>query len=106
MKAKVKATGKIINVLDYGKNFHPRYWSKTTGYEAEELEMGRPKLTTPAPVTAKRQLQQYHVKWEIELNATSPRQAAKEALSWIKESADCCTFDVTSEKGKTTRINL
>ena len=55
MKAKVKATGKAITVQDHGEKFHPRYWDKSQGYDAKELEFlttakklsgVTPKLTT------------------------------------------------------------
>ena len=37
MKAKVKATGKVITVRDMGEKFHPRYWDKKNGYDAKEI---------------------------------------------------------------------
>lgn len=46
MEAKVKKTGKIITVFDYGPKLIPRYWSKTTGYSKDELIF--PKLVFPA----------------------------------------------------------
>ena len=50
VKAKIKATGKVVTVTNYGAKFHPRYWDKTGhGYEAEELELlpqKKAKLTT------------------------------------------------------------
>lgn len=38
VKATVKETGKNVLVKDYGEHFHPRYWSKTTGYSPNELK--------------------------------------------------------------------
>jgi hypothetical protein len=38
MNAIIKKTGASVKVVDYGEKFHPRYWTKTTGYSAEELE--------------------------------------------------------------------
>ena len=38
MKAKVKKTGEIVEVKDYGPKFIPRYFDNTTGYFNEELE--------------------------------------------------------------------
>jgi len=51
-----------------------------------------------------KKLQQYHVVWEIELDATSPKEAAKLAAKYQRESDG--VFDVTNEKGKTTRVDL
>jgi hypothetical protein len=52
MKAKVKATGKVITVSDNGERFHPRYWGTQQGYDAEELEFLKgkkgAKITTAA----------------------------------------------------------
>lgn len=36
-KAKVLATGQVIEVQDYGENFHPRWWDKEQGYDEHEL---------------------------------------------------------------------
>jgi len=51
MKAKVKATGKVVSVQDYGEKFHPRFWDNKQGYDADELDFVAPrrvaKLTTP-----------------------------------------------------------
>jgi len=38
VKATIKKTGAVVEVADYGEKMHPRYWTKTTGYFAEELE--------------------------------------------------------------------
>lgn len=58
MKAKVKATGKIITVHDNGEKFHPRYWSKNQGYDAKELtfikESSETDLTTWSTVKLKK----------------------------------------------------
>lgn len=37
-KARIKKTGEVVEVADYGKRFCPRYWTKTTGYFKKELE--------------------------------------------------------------------
>ncbi len=37
MKAKVLETSEDVEVTDYGPNFHPRYWTKAQGYDADEL---------------------------------------------------------------------
>ena len=47
---------------------------------------------------------EYHVRWEIELNAGSPREAAEKALA-IQRDPDS-VFDVTEETGIVERIDL
>ena len=37
LKVKIRKTGKVITVSDYGEKVHPRYWDKTKGYEANEF---------------------------------------------------------------------
>jgi hypothetical protein len=39
--ARVKKTGKIIEVKDYGEKYNPRYWDETQGYMSDELELRR-----------------------------------------------------------------
>jgi hypothetical protein len=45
LKTKVKKTGTTIEVIDYGENFVPRYWSKPNrqgvshGYQPDKLEL-------------------------------------------------------------------
>lgn len=51
-----------------------------------------------------KKLRQYHVVWEIEVDATSPRDAAKQAAQIQRDSEG--VFDVTNEKGKTSRVDL
>lgn len=51
--------------------------------------------------------QTYHVLWEIDLDADSPREAAELALSIMLDSeSTATTFDVTDEAGETTRVDL
>lgn len=38
LKARIKATGEQVEILDYGEKFVPRYWTDTTGYYSEQLE--------------------------------------------------------------------
>lgn len=47
---------------------------------------------------------EYHVQWEIDLSAQTPRQAAEKAACIQRESDG--VFDVTDEKGETTRVDL
>jgi hypothetical protein len=50
----------------------------------------------------------YHVVWEIDIYAQSPREAAKEAQAIQQDTDSTATvFDVTEEDGhKTVRIDL
>jgi hypothetical protein len=49
----------------------------------------------------------YHVNWEIELNADSPREAATKALAIQRDPDSIATvFDVTDESGHTERIDV
>lgn len=50
----------------------------------------------------------YHVVWEIDINARSPREAAKEAQAIQQDRDSTATlFDVTEEDSdKTVRIDL
>ena len=51
--------------------------------------------------------QTYHVLWEIDLDADSPREAAELALLIMLDSeSTATTFDVTDEDGETTRVDL
>jgi hypothetical protein len=50
----------------------------------------------------------YLVRWEIDVTATSPKEAAKAALD-IQRNSDgnlAQLFDVTDSKGVTTRVDL
>lgn len=50
---------------------------------------------------------EYHVTWEIELNADSPREAAVKALAIQRDSDSIATvFDVTDKVGTTEQIDL
>ena len=51
-----------------------------------------------------KKLKEYRVKWEIDVDATSPKEAAEQAAR-IQRNSDG-VFDVTDEKGKTTRVDL
>jgi hypothetical protein len=108
MKAKVKSTGKVITVKDYGKKFHPRYWAYGQGYDASELEFlgkKRTKLTTPARQRPGKR--EYLVRWEINLDATSPEQAAREALEIQRDPGSTATFfEVQNHKGKSCQIDI
>ena len=51
--------------------------------------------------------QTYRVRWEIDLDADSPSEAAELALSIMLDSESTATvFDVTDEAGETTRVDL
>ena len=57
--------------------------------------------------------QTYHVLWEIDLDADSPREAAELALLIMLESqttawpeSTAAVFDVTDESGETTSVDL
>jgi hypothetical protein len=47
---------------------------------------------------------EYHILWEIDLSATSPKDAAEQAARYQRDSDG--VFDVTNERGKTTRVDL
>jgi hypothetical protein len=50
---------------------------------------------------------EYHVSWEIDLSADSPREAAAKALAIQRDAESIATvFDVTDEAGATERIDL
>ena len=49
-------------------------------------------------------LHEYHIIWEIDLSATDPQAAAEQAAYYQRNSNG--VFDVTNEKGKTTRVDL
>lgn len=50
---------------------------------------------------------EYHVVWEIELNADSPRNAAVKALAIQRDPHSIATaFDVTDKAGTTEHIDL
>ena len=58
--------------------------------------------------TEKQMAKLYHVVWEIDIYAQSPREAAKEAQAIQQDKDSTATvFDVTEEDGhKTVRIDL
>ena len=50
---------------------------------------------------------EYHVTWEIDLAADSPREAAREALAIQRDPGSIATvFDVTDAAGRTDRVDL
>jgi len=50
---------------------------------------------------------EYHVMWEIDVTATSPVEAARQARGMqTAEGSMANVFDVTSEDGDTTRVDL
>ena len=50
---------------------------------------------------------EYHLTWEIDLDADSPRQAAEKALTIHRNPESIATvFDVKDETGHTERIDL
>lgn len=52
------------------------------------------------------ELQEYHVKWEIEVDATSPENAALEALRIQRDQRSIATvFDVMTQHGTTIHID-
>jgi len=58
-----------------------------------------------------KKLREYHAMWEIEVDGTSAREAAKRALKIMQDPGSTATvFDVTPTEGKgagkTTRIDL
>jgi len=49
----------------------------------------------------------YRVKWEIDIEADSPEEAAKESLKIQRDPDSVATiFDVTDDNGVTTEIDL
>ena len=50
---------------------------------------------------------EYHVTWEIDLDAASPQEAAEHALAIQRDPDSAATvFDVTDSTGTTDRIDL
>ncbi len=50
---------------------------------------------------------EYHITWEIDLDASSPVEAAKEALKTQREAgSEAVVFNVTDGKGKQTLVDL
>jgi hypothetical protein len=50
---------------------------------------------------------EYHVIWEIDLDADSPQEAAKKARAIHRDPDSLATvFDVTDEAGHTERVDL
>lgn len=49
---------------------------------------------------------EYHLRWEIDLEADSPEAAAAEALA-IQRGMDaaCCVFDITDDNGHSWQID-
>lgn len=51
--------------------------------------------------------QSYHVVWEIDIDATSPVEAARQALACAQErGTHAVVFDVIAEDGTSTRVDL
>ena len=51
--------------------------------------------------------QSYHLVWEIDIDATSPRDAAQQALALVQEpGTHAVVFDVIDEEGESTRVDL
>jgi hypothetical protein len=49
----------------------------------------------------------YRVTWEIDIDATSPKAAAKKAREYqIDPDSTATVFDVFNENGKVTRVDL
>ena len=49
----------------------------------------------------------YHVIWEIDVDATSPLDAAKQALACMQErGTHAVVFDVIDESGASKRVDL
>lgn len=49
----------------------------------------------------------FHITWEIDLHAKSPKEAAIGALEIQRDPESIATvFDITDEKGVTTRVDL
>jgi len=54
-----------------------------------------------------KKLKEYHVTWEIDVTASSAVEAAKQAREMqTAEGSMANVFDVTSEDGDTTRVDL
>jgi hypothetical protein len=51
-------------------------------------------------------LRSYCVVWEIEVDARSPKEAAREARKCQEPGTTATTFDVYNEYGKCTRVDL
>lgn len=50
---------------------------------------------------------EYHVMWEIDLEAASPRKAAERALAIQRDANSCATvFDIVAEDGSVERVDL
>lgn len=49
----------------------------------------------------------YHVTWEIDIGAASPKEAAEKALAIQRDPGSLATvFDVADEAGNLTRVDL
>jgi hypothetical protein len=49
----------------------------------------------------------YHLTWEIDIDASSPREAAEKALAIQRDQGSIATvFDVVDEGGDSVRIDL
>lgn len=54
-----------------------------------------------------RKITSYHVVWEIDVDATSSTDAARQALACVQErGTHAVVFDVFDESGTSTRIDL
>lgn len=49
----------------------------------------------------------YNIKWEIEIDAKTPEEAARKALEIQRDPASLATvFDIYDEEGNHTRVDL
>lgn len=50
----------------------------------------------------------YSIKWEIEIDAETPEEAARKALEIQRDSQSiyAMVFDVSDQRGNTTRVDL
>jgi hypothetical protein len=63
--------------------------------------------TVPAGTRTSKRNMEYHVLWEINVWTNSPRAAAREALRIQRSVGSIATvFDITNERGRTTRVDL
>lgn len=54
MRARIRSTGEVVEVMDYGEKMHPRYWGSVSGYDEYELEF---LPEEPEPVSLGRKIQ-------------------------------------------------
>ena len=103
MKVKVRKTGEVIEVTDYGEKFHPRFWSDSTGYYADELEFEPKELvldTVTIPIQEaldwtlhKKTLREELVEeaWN-RFKAENPEKAEKYIDTWTGELIEIETY--------------